>query len=120
MDKAWIKITDSIGILFDLSNNYSFNNYKLLVSKIKNIPIEAISVFSFVYKNTTFSELLRKYLRDKESYVPILTGTDLIAIGVQKGSLVGKLLDAITQLRVEGDIITKEDEIAFVRGKIRD
>ena len=44
----------------------------------------------------------------------------MIAIGVQKGSLVGKLLDAITQLRVEGDIITKEDEIAFVREKMKD
>jgi len=120
MDKTWIKITDSIGILFDLSNNYTFHNYKSLVSKMKNIPTQALLVFSFVYKNTEFSESLKKYLREKERYIPILTGNDLIAIGVQKGSLVGKLLDAITQLRVEGDIITKEDEIAFVREKMKD
>ncbi len=120
MDKTWIKMTDSVGILFDLSSNDFLNDYKLLVSKIKNLPIEAIHVFSFVQKNTTFSELLRKYLREKKSYTPILIGSDLIAIGVQKGPLVGKLLDAISQLRVEGDIITKEDEVAFVRGKIKD
>ena len=119
MDKAWIKMTDSVGILFDLSSNDLLNNYKLLVSKIKNLPIEAIDVFSFVYKNTKFSELLRKYLREKESYSPILTGNDLIAIGVPKGHLVGKLLDAIFQLRVEGDIVTKEDEIEFVCEKIK-
>jgi len=119
MDKAWIKMTDSVGILFDLSSNDLLNNYKLLVSKIKNLPIEAIDVFSFVYKNTKFSELLRKYMREKESYSPILTGNDLIAIGVPKGHLVGKLLDAIFQLRVEGDIVTKEDEIEFVCEKIK-
>ena len=119
MDKAWIKMTDSVGVLFDLSSNDLLNNYKLLVSKIKNLPIEAIDVFSFVYKNTKFSELLRKYLREKESYSPILTGNDLIAIGVPKGHLVGKLLDAIFQLRVEGDIVTKEDEIEFVCEKIK-
>ena len=82
-------------------------------------PIEAIDVFSFVHKNTKFSELLRKYLREKENYSPMLTGNDLIAIGVPKGHLVGKLLDAISELRIEGDIVTKEDEIAFVYEKIK-
>ena len=119
MDKTWIKMTDSVGVLFDLSSYDLLNNYKLLVSKMKNLPIEAIDVFSFVHKNTKFSELLRKYLREKENYSPMLTGNDLIAIGVPKGHLVGKLLDAISELRIEGDIVTKEDEIAFVYEKIK-
>ena len=119
MDKTWIKMTDSVGVLFDLSSYDLLNNYKSLVSKMKNLPIEAIDVFSFVHKNTKFSELLRKYLREKENYSPMLTGNDLIAIGVPKGHLVGKLLDAISELRIEGDIVTKEDEIAFVYEKIK-
>ena len=49
----------------------------------------------------------------------MLTGNDLIAIGVPKGHLVGKLLDAISELRIEGDIVTKEDEIEFVCEKIK-
>ena len=54
------------------------------------------------------------YLEELRNASTALTGTDLIALGVAEGPLIGKLLDGLLDARLEGLVSSKEEEEAFV------
>jgi tRNA nucleotidyltransferase (CCA-adding enzyme) len=45
----------------------------------------------------------------------IITGSDLLEMGVTQGPLLKKMLDAILDARLNGKASSREDEIAIVR-----
>ena len=47
----------------------------------------------------------------------LVTGRDLIELGLQPGPLFAEILVAVEDLQLEGEIATRESAIAFVRGK---
>ena len=47
---------------------------------------------------------------------PELTGDDLLALGLTQGAVLGETLRRLRSERLDGRIVTREDEIAFVRG----
>lgn len=46
---------------------------------------------------------------------PLLNGNDLIAIGMESGPLIGKLLHKINDLQLEGSISSKDEALDFAR-----
>ncbi len=61
---------------------------------------------------------VRRYLDDLRHIRPLLDGHDLLALGVEKGPAVGKLLRALRRARLDGEVVTREDEVAYVRGQL--
>ena len=49
----------------------------------------------------------------------ILTGEDLLSIGIKDGKSIGFLLTEITKKRFLGFIVTKDDEINYVKSNIK-
>jgi tRNA nucleotidyltransferase (CCA-adding enzyme) len=55
-------------------------------------------------------------LRGTEVY---LTGKDLVAMGFKPGPLFKEILDRVLEAKIQGDVVTKEDEIEFVHRRFR-
>jgi tRNA nucleotidyltransferase (CCA-adding enzyme) len=62
--------------------------------------------------------LIRKYLSGWRHVAPHLSGGEIASLGVGEGPLVGKILDDIVRLRLEGKIKTRADELTYIR-KVR-
>ena len=46
---------------------------------------------------------------------PVLSGDDVIALGVESGPLIGRLLAELLRARLDGEVETRQDEIDAVR-----
>ena len=58
-----------------------------------------------------------RYLDELRHVRPLLDGNDLLALGVEEGPTVGKLLRALRSARLDSELRTRGDEVAFVRGR---
>lgn len=64
-----------------------------------------------------FSETIRRYRLDEEAKSLLVTGEDLVQLGIQPGKQVGDLLRAVEHARDEGLIKTKDEALAYLREK---
>ncbi len=60
----------------------------------------------------------RRYLDNLRHVRPLLDGHDLLALGVERGPAVGKLLRALRRARLDGEVRSREGEVAYVRGRL--
>ena len=60
---------------------------------------------------------VRRYLDELRHVRPLLDGNDLLALGVERGPEVGELLRALRNARLDGEVHTREDEVAYARAR---
>ena len=58
---------------------------------------------------------VRRYLDELRHVRPLLGGNDLLALGVERGPDVGALLRSLRSARLDGEVRTREDEVAYLR-----
>jgi tRNA nucleotidyltransferase (CCA-adding enzyme) len=63
-------------------------------------------------------ETCREYLETWRHAKPLLSGDDLLALGVAPGVAVGEMLKAVRKARLQVDGMTREQEIALVRAAL--
>ena len=51
---------------------------------------------------------------------PVLSGDDVIALGVEPGPRIGRLLAELLRARLDGEVETRQDEIEAVRAQRQD
>ncbi len=51
--------------------------------------------------------------------IPLITGHDLLALGVPSGPKVGRMLNLIKEKQIEGEVKTREDALGLLKEKIR-
>lgn len=51
---------------------------------------------------------------------PLLTGRDLLALGLAPGPRIGRLLGALADAQLEGELTTRDEALAWVRAQPRD
>jgi tRNA nucleotidyltransferase (CCA-adding enzyme) len=61
---------------------------------------------------------LRRYVENVAGRAPHLNGNDLQRLGVPRGPLVGKLLTELREVVLDGIIVGREAEEAFIRAKL--
>ncbi len=61
---------------------------------------------------------LELYRRELVGVRAALTGDDLLGLGLKQGPAVGRLLDELLRLRLDGEVVTRGDELAYARGRI--
>jgi len=63
-------------------------------------------------------KILREILEEKKKQKErIITGHDLISLGLEPGPLFRKILEEIEDMRAQGEIKTKEEALAFIKKK---
>lgn len=61
---------------------------------------------------------MQRYLAELRYVTPTLNGSDVMAMGVPKGPLVGEALEALLGARLDGEVLTREDEERLVRDRV--
>lgn len=92
-----------------LNSNYDI--YKFFEKR----SIEAILIY---YLLTKRKEALI-YLENLSLIRVELNGEELKALGITEGKKIGSMLDEILKKKLAGNIVTKSDEISFVKSKIK-
>ena len=76
---------------------------------------DAVESWAMSESNTTVAEWLRLYLDELRHLRPLLDGNALIAQGVQEGPAVGLMLTELLDARLDGHVVSVEDEEGMVR-----
>ena len=61
---------------------------------------------------------LTLYLDELRHIKPMLNGDELLALGVPQGRQIGELLQSLLIARLDGQVETRQDEIAFVQARL--
>ncbi len=77
-------------------------------------PVEAIEAF-VLRAPARAARQARRYLKEWRFVRPRLSGRDLQRLGVASGPAVGSTLNLLRAAKLDGDVTTKEDEVALVR-----
>jgi tRNA nucleotidyltransferase (CCA-adding enzyme) len=59
--------------------------------------------------------LIRAYLREWRHVRPSLTGRQIVAMGIKEGPEVGRMLESILKLKLEGKLPRPQDEITYLQ-----
>ena len=68
--------------------------------------------------DSALTERLRLYLDELRHVTTVLDGDDLLAMGVPEGPHVGRLLDELLAARLDGLLVTREDEEQLVLSRM--
>jgi hypothetical protein len=65
--------------------------------------------------------MLTYYLAPEPAAAPVrlITGDDILALGVASGPRVGELLDQVREAQAAGEVRSREEALAFARALIR-
>lgn len=85
---------------------------------LRGFDIASVEVAALLAAEPAARAHLRRYLDDLRHVRPMLTGDDLLRMGVPEGPLVGKLLDELLAGRLDGLLATREDEEGLVNGAL--
>src|SRR5215470_14322140 len=75
-------------------------------------------------RNLTAYHFIERFLEETpaEQFRPakLVTGNDVLRLGVRSGPLVGRLLAAVEEAQLNGEISTREEAIVLVGDKLRE
>lgn len=86
------------------------NNFEIY-NMFKNEPIESIIAYCIFDENNN----AQKYLTVLKDIKPTLRGKDLLNMGFSAGNIIGKILNKLLEEKLNNNLQTKENEIAFVK-----
>ncbi|HOV90625.1 MAG TPA: CBS domain-containing protein [Syntrophorhabdaceae bacterium] len=69
-------------------------------------------------KSEEIKKLISNYITYIDSYKPLLTGNDLKNMGLKEGPIYKDILEKLRDAKIDNNLKTREDEIAFVKNYI--
>ncbi len=82
-------------------------------------PVESVEAIALVGSRKVAGRA-RRYLEEWRFVRPVLHGRDLERLGIASGPKVGSMLRALLAARLDTDVQTRDDEVAFVRRVMRE
>ena len=83
--------------------------------RLNGLSLQAVQVAAALEANGAARESMTRYAEEWRKVRPLLTGQDIVKLGVAQGPQVGDLLDLLLEARLEGKTATKTDEQALIR-----
>ena len=81
---------------------------------------EAVVACRLTASDGIMAERIDDFTRRLADVRPMLSGDDLIALGVEPGPRIGRLLAELLRARLDGEVETREDEVEAVRAAGQD
>jgi tRNA nucleotidyltransferase (CCA-adding enzyme) len=78
------------------------------------LPREAYPMFLAIMDNKLAIQRFRQVMESVRQGKPLINGRDLKRMGYKPGPVYRKVFDALWQARLDGIVITKDDELEFV------
>jgi len=85
-----------------------------LCSELERFNDGAIAAFARISQEPRFVARLGQYLDVWKHVAPVLTGDDLLKMGVPSGLKVGEILRELLVAKLDGEVATEEGEKAMV------
>ena len=85
----------------------------MLYRTLEDCPVASIRALMQLTESSAVKQRLAHFLECQRHVRPLLGGGDLIALGVPQGPQVGDVLRRIQDARLEGEVMTKDDECAL-------
>ena len=120
MSAAWARVVGDVGVVkgelgaLGREGVRRSEIYDRLIGR-QDAAIVAVAVCVDSERLESRLELFRRELVGVKA---ALTGDDLLRLGLKQGPGVGRLLDELLRLRLDGDVRTREDELEYARGRI--
>jgi len=86
-----------------------------LLRKLDPVAIEGCTLIT---DDPVVAERLGRFQSELRAVETLLDGDDLLALGLEEGPLVGELLDDLLAAKLDGQLVTAEDEREFVARRI--
>ena len=64
--------------------------------------------------NKDVKKSISKYYNQLKDIQPFITGKDLLALGLKPGPIFRQILEVVLDAKLNGEVKTREDELAFV------
>ncbi|ATW24086.1 hypothetical protein DCMF_04180 [Candidatus Formimonas warabiya] len=87
-------------------------------SLIGDLPAEAI-VYLILVSDCRQRKVIRNYLEAKKNLFMHISGEDLKCLGVKPGPRMKQLLDRVRKERLDGNLISRADEMTYVKALIQ-
>lgn len=100
--------------LFDFRRNPDLKPYDVYVM-LKPLPVEVLLFMMSKAKTEQTKKNISLYLTQYRDVKTYFTGDDLKRLGISPGPVYKRLLTALLQARMDGEIYTREDEEIFVK-----
>ena len=104
-------ISNAVTILTKLPAKDVAALYHLLAGSKTEALIFAVSAAKDVRKKKDISH----YLVELRKISPLLNGHDIMTLGIPQGPLYSRILNDLRDARLMGKVVTREDELAFIR-----
>ncbi|MFQ5427490.1 MAG: CBS domain-containing protein [Thermodesulfobacteriota bacterium] len=98
-----------------LASTSRFTNSQLY-NLLAPLPIEGLLYMMARTEDDNIKKAISTYITRLRDVAPALTGGDLLGLGITEGPEIGRVLTVLLQKRLDGEILNKEGEIAFVKG----
>jgi tRNA nucleotidyltransferase (CCA-adding enzyme) len=85
-----------------------------VVAALDRYPREAVRAFAAYSDDSRVERVMTEYLERWSNEAPILTGDDLLAMGIPEGPQVGRGLQLIRAARLDGWATDRDDERALI------
>lgn len=117
LNADWARLVRDVAVLRERLPDIKDENvtrshvYRLL----HGLHPHAVESCAMAASDPTVEGWLRVYLDELRHVRPLLNGDDLMALGVSEGPAVGQLLAKLLDARLDGHVMSIEDEMAMVR-----
>jgi tRNA nucleotidyltransferase (CCA-adding enzyme) len=89
-----------------------------VVDILRTIPVASIRAYIAAGPPLPRRGRLTDYLDEIRFVKPDLTGADLIDAGIPEGPIIGKLIDVVRRARLDGQVKTKQEELALAKSRL--
>ena len=87
---------------------------------LEGVHPTAVSAWALVSDDPLVARRLERFESELRHVSTLLDGNDLIALGVEEGPLVGELLAELRRKRLDGEVVTADDERRYVADRLQD
>ena len=120
MDSEWTRVvrdTASAGAAIPVLASPDIRASRIH-SALRRIHPIAIQGCAMATEDDVAIGAMERYLSELRYVAPTLNGSDIMALGVPEGPLVGEALEALLNARLDGEVLTREDEERLVLDRL--
>ena len=112
MDSRWATVVRDVASVRDAFRRLGEEKVRSsqVYGMLRRLDVTSIEGCAIATDEPLVKERLELYLAELRHVKPLLNGNDLIALGVPEGPQVGRLLEELLTARLEGLLVTREDE----------
>ena len=117
MSAAWARVVGDVGLVKGELGALAWADVRRseVYERLEGRHCAAIAACAACVDDERVVARLELYGRELAGVRAVLTGDDLLALGVAQGPAVGRLLGELLRGRLDGELVTRGDELAYAR-----